>query len=106
MAEYENPYQQYIVDKKDPWSEYHPTPKKKAVKKVISSAGGRSRTQEELPYQYPVQASRPESASKAEMWRKVKQVWDDCQALGWDEEDTAEALFGIVEEMTRTTEGK
>jgi hypothetical protein len=101
MAEYKNPYQQYIVDKKDPLSEYHPTPKKK----VISSAGGRSRTQEELPYQYPERASRPEAVNQAGLWRRVKQVWDDCQALGWDEEDTAEALFGIVEELTRTPEG-
>ena len=104
MAEYENPYQQYIVDKKESWSDYHPKPEKK----VISSSGPRKMNyrQEELPYQYPVKASRPESSSKAELWQKVKQVWDDCQALGWDEEDTAEALFGIVEELTRTTEGK
>lgn len=94
MAEYENPYKQYIVDKKEPWSDYHPTPKK------------RNYRQEELPYQYPLKASRPESAIEAELWRKVKQVWDDCQALGWDAEDTAEALFGIVEELTRTPEGK
>jgi hypothetical protein len=34
-------------------------------------------------------------------------VWDDCQALGWDEEDTAEALFGIVEELIKqSTEDK
>ena len=98
MTEYQNPH--------DPRPDYHITPKKKAVKKVISSAGGRSRAQQELPYEYPVQASRTGLAVKAELWRKVEQVWDDCQALGWDEEDTAEALFGIVEELTRTPEDK
>jgi len=93
MAEYKNPYEKHI---KNPYENF--------VSKSSKSDYDKDR-QQKLPLQYPERSSRPESAHEAELWKRVKQVWDDCQALGWDEEDTAEALFGIVEELTRTPEG-
>ena len=102
MAEYQNPYDKYVFNKLkgDEWSDYHVKPSKR---KVVTESKPPPKRRDTLPALYPSRSSNREP----ELWRAVKQVWDDCQALGWDEEDTAEALFGIVEELIKqSTEDK